>query len=469
MASTSANVVLEHASNIRVSPADGGGWVITVERAGQALVTERRSDWHRVERCVAVLRSDIASLLGRAVAGAAIALITAAPLAAQDAPAALLPEPGVIANAVDFVTGFKSAEGITPKDGFYAHTGQMITGAGWISLGPGYRHHLFDDQAVVDVSTALSWRGYKSAQARIELPSLAGDHLAIGSQVRWNDLTQISYFGAGPESVEALRGDYRLQTTDTVFYATVRRDRHVSLSAGVGWLSRPGISSSAGPFDRDLPDAYELFAGDPGAAVPRQPRFVHGDMAIAADTRDKPGHPSRGGLYRAAWVGFRDLEGGTFSFDRYEIEGAQFVPFWAGRTVLALHGWSVLSITAEGRQVPYYLLSSLGGHNTLRGYTDYRFHDRDLVAVNVESRWALFRHVDAAVFADAGNVAARVGALDFARRSYGAGVRLHSDASTIARFDAGKSGEGWHFIFRLSDPLRLSRIARRTAAIPFVP
>jgi hypothetical protein len=40
----------------------------------------------------------------------------------------------------------------------------MVTGAGWISAGPGYRRHFFDGHAFVDASTAISWRAYKMAQ-----------------------------------------------------------------------------------------------------------------------------------------------------------------------------------------------------------------------------------------------------------------------------------------------------------------
>jgi hypothetical protein len=32
--------------------------------------------------------------------------------------------------------------------------------------------------------------------------------------------------------------------------------------------------------------------------------------------------------------------------------------------------------------VPFYLLPSLGGKNTLRGYYDYRFHDRNMEVFN---------------------------------------------------------------------------------------
>ena len=137
--------------------------------------------------------------------------------------------------------------------------------------------------------------------------------------------------------------------------------------------------------------------------------------------------------------------------------------------VLALHGWLAASDTTAGATVPFYLQPSLGGHNTLRGYTDYRFHDRNLLVVNVEARVTLFAHVDAAVFADAGNVAARVSELNLDKRSYGIGWRMHSRTSTFARVDLAHGAEGWRVLFRLNDPLHLSRMTRRLAPVPFVP
>jgi outer membrane protein assembly factor BamA len=118
--------------------------------------------------------------------------------------------------------------------------------------------------------------------------------------------------------------------------------------------------------------------------------------------------------------------------------------------------------------VPFYLQPALGGHNSLRGYADYRFHDRNMLLVSVEARVAMMTHVDAAVFLDAGNVAARVAGLDLGKRSYGAGLRLHSRRMTFARIDVARSDEGWRFLLRLDDPLNLARLARRTAPAPFV-
>lgn len=158
-----------------------------------------------------------------------------------------------------------------------------------------------------------------------------------------------------------------------------------------------------------------------------------------------------------------------FSFRRYEAEGLQILPIVGERWVLALHGWGVFSDTSAGNSAPFYMLPSLGGGNTLRGYHDYRFHDRQLLVANAESRWALFTHVDAAAFVDAGNVAARVGDLNLDKTSYGAGLRVHSRTSTLVRLDVAHSREGWHLALKLSDPFRLARRSVRATVLPFVP
>jgi hypothetical protein len=91
---------------------------------------------------------------------------------------------------------------------------------------------------------------------------------------------------------------------------------------------------------------------------------------------------------------------------------------------------------------------------------------------NAESRWALFSHLDAAVFVDAGKVASRAGDLDFTdlKKSYGAGLRVHNATSTLARIDIGHSMEGWRVFFKISDPFKRSTPASgRSAVIPFVP
>lgn len=385
----------------------------------------------------------------------------------QATPEGFLPEPKVIRRAVDFAGRWK-ADGSSPaKDGFYPQLAGPTTGAGWISAGPGYRKQFMGGQLLVDGWAAISWRAYKQVQARVELPKLLDDHLTVGSQARWQDYTQISYFGTGSDSRESLRSEYRLKDTDVLGYGIYRPNDWLAVSGRFGWLRHPTLEAAGGWFDRNFLNTLVVFPRDPGVAA--QPDFLHGDAAVTVDTRDEPGHPTRGGYYRAAASVYSDRDFNQNSFRRYEAEGLQLLPLVGKRWVLAFRGWGVFSDTPGGNEVPFYLLPSLGGDTTLRGYHDFRFHDRNLLVASAESRFALLRHLDAAVFVDAGNVASRVADLDLDKRSYGGGFRVHTGQSTLARLDVAHGSEGWRVWFRLQDPFRMKRRSEVSTIVPFVP
>src|SRR5438132_4412715 len=224
--------------------------------------------------------------------------------AATSMQSGLLSEPHVMDRTVALADRWMGEGGSAPKDGFYPDLGNMVTGAGWISAGPGYHRHLFDGHIFVDASTAISWRAYKMAQARFELPDLAANRLTLGSMVRWQDLTQIDYFGAGAGSLEAARSEYRLKDTDVIGYGIFQANRWLAVSGRFGWLHQPTLSAPTGPFQGNYPDALVTSSQDPG--VGQQPSFLHGDASVTADTRDYPGHATRGGLYRAAVAAYSD-------------------------------------------------------------------------------------------------------------------------------------------------------------------
>jgi hypothetical protein len=408
------------------------------------------------------------------IAPAAFAQGQAAPPAAPTDPSpsqsGLLPEPSFIAKVINRADS-ELNQGGAPKDGFYPELGNMITGSGWISAGPGYRHHLFNGQAIVHLSAAVSWNFYKMAQGRFELPHLANDHLTVGSQVIYQDLLQVNYFGMGNDSLKSNRSGYRLDETDVLGYATVRTTPWLSVSGRFGWIHQAELSTMTG-WSVTYPNTQAVFSDATAPGLSQQPAFLHGDVSVEADTRDYPGHPMRGGLYRVTAASYSDRDYGKYSFQRYDAEASQFVPLVPDKWILALHAWEVFSDTSGVNTVPFYLMPSLGGKNTLRGYYDYRFHDRDMQVFSAESRWGLFTHVDVAVFADAGKVAPDASDLDLKqlKTSYGVGFRVHNRSATVTRLDIGHSAEGWRFIFKVNDPFRRSTLSGgRTEVIPFVP
>jgi outer membrane protein assembly factor BamA len=327
----------------------------------------------------------------------------------------------------------------TSSEGLYPEFGGMIPGAG-VSAGAGYRHGIAGTGAIVDASAAISWRRYTAMQTQIAWPRFLNDRLTLGGDLQYQDFKQIHFFGVGNDSLKSEQTNFRLRTLDVMGFATVRATSTLSITGRTGVLRHVGI--------------------DPI----RQPGLLHADVAVDMDTRDVPGYPARGGRYRIAAAMYHDQELARYSFRRIEADAAQYLPL--GRTVLAVRGRIDLSQTAAGQEVPFYLLPALGGTNSLRGFLDYRFRDRDLLLAGAEYRWPIFRALDAAVFYDAGAVAPRAGALtNRLHGDYGAGVRLHSSAHMLARLDVARSREGTRTLLSLSVPFSA---ASRSVA-PYVP
>jgi hypothetical protein len=427
--------------------------------------------------------SLVAALLTTSLAGTSSAAIaqTAPPPSAPGGAAAvqittrgLFDEPAPLRKGIEFSTKFlggDEAAGAKPKNGFYPEMGNQVTGAGWISAGVGYRRWLVPERLLLDAGTGISWRAYKMAHARLEYTPFDTDAVAVGTQVRWQDLTQVSYFGDGPESLELNRSEYGLESVNTVGYAVVRPREWLAVNGRLGWLSSPELGPPSGSFARGNPHTADVFPQDPVYRLREQPDFLHGEASVVVETRDVSGYPTRGGVYRVAMSRFADRDAQRFTFNRYEAEAAHFIPLdRSDNFIIAIRGWVVGTTTDAGQHVPFYLMPSLGGNNTLRGYDDYRFHDRNLALVNTEIRVALMEHIDAVGIFEAGNVAARFGDLNLDKKSYGAGVRVHTSTATIARLDLARSSEGWQVVFRMNDPFRLtSRFNRRTAQVPFAP
>ena len=402
-----------------------------------------------------------------------LAGLASAPATAQDPPAApaeqervappppgtyMTPKRSFMQRTLTWVgTRIDSTDG--PKDGFYARSGGMITGAG-LSAGPGFRQHMMGDRAVLDVSAAMSWRRYRAIDAKMTWPDLLDERLSVGVQGTYHDFTRINYFGIGNASAEADRTDYRLANVDALGFASVRANSWLSLTGRMGMMQRVDIRPGT---DSSVPSIDERFDDTTAPGLDRRPTFVHADVALDADTRDEPGYPSRGGRYRLSLAAFHDRTFGRYNFQRVEADAAHYIPL--GRSVLALRGR--LDLSKDGSfAIPFYLLPSLGGPNSLRGFADYRFRDRDLLMVNAEYRWPVHDFVDIAAFYDAGSVAPRARLLGRdLHTDYGIGVRAHSSTHSLVRLDVARSVEGTRVSLSFSAPLGLSG----KAMAPYVP
>ena len=111
--------------------------------------------------------------------------------------------------------------------------------------------------------------------------------------------------------------------------------------------------------------------------------------------------------------------------------------------VLSLRGRVQNGREKERSGDPFFMLPSVGGGSSLRGYSSWRFRDRNSLLMQAEWRVMVNRYSDLAFFYDAGKVAARVSDLDFKnlQDDFGIGFRIHGPFVTPFRVDVSRSRE----------------------------
>jgi outer membrane protein assembly factor BamA len=144
----------------------------------------------------------------------------------------------------------------------------------------------------------------------------------------------------------------------------------------------------------------------------------------------------------------------AFTFRRVDVDLRQYASILAERRVFAVRLFASTSDPIAGASVPFYAMPTLGGHDSLRGFRDYRFRGPHAILTQAEYRWEIWSGLDAALFYDAGKVAARRADLDFSdlERAYGFGFRFNTDNGTILRVDVGfGSRDGQHLYVVFGD------------------
>jgi outer membrane protein assembly factor BamA len=138
-----------------------------------------------------------------------------------------------------------------------------------------------------------------------------------------------------------------------------------------------------------------------------------------------------------------------FGFDQVDYEAIQHLPILREAWVISLRALARTAYSKSDQQIPFFMLPAVGGGSSLRGFSSWRFRDKNSLVLQAEWRIMVNRYLDTAVFYDAGKVAARTSDLDFNRlkSDYGFGARLHTPLSTPLRIEVAKSNEGLSLVF----------------------
>jgi len=319
------------------------------------------------------------------------------------------------------------------RDGVYSKLGSLTTGSGF-AYGAGYRNRrLFDGQGAASVWAAASLKGYWAFEGRFGLPDLANGHLAIGAYARHSDYPQESFFGLGADSLRSDHSSFELRNTRVGGDVGVKPWRPLTIGGNVEFL-RPRVRNGT---NESIPAIGDLFDDVSAPGLDGTTNFVRVGGFVELDYR-QPKNARRGGWYRFEASRYDDRSGG-FDFHRVEADVRQYLSAFSERRVLALRLSASSSEPEAGARVPFYLMRSLGGHDSLRGFRDYRFRGAHALLAQVEYRYEIWSGFDAALLYDAGKVTDRRADLNFKdlEHDYGIGFRLNTDNGVIFRVDTG--------------------------------
>ena len=198
--------------------------------------------------------------------------------------------------------------------------------------------------------------------------------------------------------------------------------------------------------DDAVPSIYDVFDDESAPGLSRQPDFLRSFLRLDVDYREQK-NARKGGWYRLTLSRHDDRDFNAYSFNQFDVDLQQFVSVLAERRVFAVRAFLTTSDPRDGHEMPFYLMPTLGGNDTLRGFRTYRFRGEHGLLLQGEYRWEIWSALSAALFYDAGKVTLSRSELNLRHleSDYGFGLRFNTNEGSILRIDAAfGSRDGRH-------------------------
>jgi hypothetical protein len=325
--------------------------------------------------------------------------------------------------------------------GFYPYFSSVYHGGG-LTLGAGYRK-FYGDKTSWNIQGLYSFKNYKLIEGGTESKDHLRRRLSFGTKVGWRDATQVAYFGTGIQSSLDAVSRFRFQQTYADGHFLLKPVWWIPVRGSVAyehWNTLEGKGSD--------PSIETVYTPQTAPGLGADPSYLHSQLGVGIDWRQSPGYTRRGGLYQATLHDYNNTNGGTYSFQRLDVDLIQHFPLLRENWVLVARASGQTTLN-DNDLIPYFLLPALGSGSDLRAFQSDRFRDRHSMVMSAEIRWIPAQAVDMALFYDAGKVTSRRNDFSFKqlKSDVGIGIRFHGLITTPLRIDFAVGNEGWKLAF----------------------
>jgi len=324
--------------------------------------------------------------------------------------------------------------------------GSLGTGSGFGPKVTFARKNLLGRGIEIEVPLVYTYSRYQQYEFKSKIPLISTSYverLWFDVDASYGSRAKDGFFGLGNDSLQDDRSQFRMVT----------RQASVGLSAVLdeGWSSglhavyrRVGITKpTIGPTVQERFDS-ESTPGLSGAALSSMV------FSLAHDTSRVDDFAFRGGTDKFEISFNKSAPGQHFEYWKYRLDSTHVFPLTSdGRKAIAATGLIESNQPTSGNGVPFFDMPMIGSGQTLRGFDNFRFRDKNALLLSLEYRYRIWPALDFGLFVDEGQVAPRLGDLAWNGFHTGYGTRLFiwPKKNLPISIDYGRSNEKWRVYF----------------------
>ncbi len=285
----------------------------------------------------------------------------------------------------------------------------------------------FLDQNIATMTAKVGINSEQYYQATFEELYFANDLLATDYSVRYQRLTDESFYGLSMDSRYSHETTFTLEQTTIDANCDYNLSNSKQLSAVFGYEH----TNIANGYDSDAPMTLDWYSEQTLPGIKSIIAMMYTGLELTYDTKDRPGNPRDG--YDASLHGtiYQQINANEFGFFKYGFDVNRYLHLFYDR-VLVVRMAAEINNPFKSKQIPFYYLSEMGPAETIRGFENGRFRDNDMFLTTVEYRYPVWRNwhekgLDMILFADAGQVSSNIlsyGRINNFELGYGFGFRL---------------------------------------------